>query len=246
GAQGDGQVQSGEADSQTQNQANGVQNQPDGTGTVQQVIVGQAKSPGQAQGQQQPQHIQTLQLAPGQTLQPIQAFQNPAQVLIRTPTLSPSGQITWQTLQLPSGVSLQGGLARPCLMSDAGPGGQRDPRGERRSGLPERGSPDSERRPDQPRLWGTDGQHRRPGGCRSSGAGVPLTITGLQGQPQGQDGVKVQSSPVTVAVGNVASGSSMSPEQLGSVQSSSEQDGPPNKSPPRRLLLSKLQGRRGQ
>lgn len=124
GAQADGPVQSGEADSQTQNQANGVQNQTDATGTVQQVIVGQvghqlvqqiqlqpqAQSPGQVQGQQQPQHIQTLQLAPGQTLQPIQAFQNPAQVLIRTPTLSPSGQITWQTLQLPSGVSLQGGL----------------------------------------------------------------------------------------------------------------------------------------
>lgn len=34
---------------------------------------------------------------------------------------------------------------------------------------------------------------------------------------------------MTVAVGNVAPGSSMSPEQLGSVQSSSEQDGPPNK-----------------
>lgn len=51
----------------------------------------------------------------------------------------------------------------------------------------------------------------------------------LSGQPQGQDGVKVQSSPVTVAVGNMASGSSMSPEQLGSVQSSSEQDVPPNK-----------------
>lgn len=125
GAHADAQAQSGEADSQTPNQANGVQNQTDATGTVQQVIVGQvghqlvqqiqlqpqAHSPGQAQGQQgQPQHIQTLQLAPGQTLQPIQAFQNPAQVLIRTPTLSPSGQITWQTLQLPSGVSLQGGL----------------------------------------------------------------------------------------------------------------------------------------
>lgn len=124
GSQADAQVQSSETDSQTQNQANGLQNQPDATGTVQQVIVGQvghqlvqqiqlqpqAQSPGQAQGQQQPQHIQTLQLAPGQTLQPIQAFQNPAQVLIRTPTLSPSGQITWQTLQLPSGVSLQGGL----------------------------------------------------------------------------------------------------------------------------------------
>lgn len=118
----DTQVQTSEADSQSQ--ANGLQNQTDTAGTIQQVIVGQvghqlvqqiqlqpqAQSQGQAQGQQQSQHIQTLQLAPGQTLQPIQAFQNPAQVLIRTPTLSPSGQITWQTLQLPGGVSLQGGL----------------------------------------------------------------------------------------------------------------------------------------
>ncbi len=124
GGPADTQVQSSEADSQSQNQANGLQNQTDTAGTIQQVIVGQvghqlvqqiqlqpqAQSQGQAQGQQQPQHIQTLQLAPGQTLQPIQAFQNPAQVLIRTPTLSPSGQITWQTLQLPGGVSLQGGL----------------------------------------------------------------------------------------------------------------------------------------
>lgn len=120
----DTQVQSTEADSQSQNQANGLQNQTETTGTIQQVIVGQvghqlvqqiqlqpqAQSQGQAQGQQQPQHIQTLQLAPGQTLQPIQAFQNPTQVLIRTPTMSPSGQITWQTLQLPGGVSLQGGI----------------------------------------------------------------------------------------------------------------------------------------
>lgn len=121
GGPADTQVQSSEADSQSQNQANGLQNQTDTAG-IQQVIVGQVghqfvqqiqlqpQSQGQAQGQQQPQHIQTLQLAPGQTLQPIQAFQNPAQVLIRTPTLSPSGQITWQTLQLPGGVSLQGGL----------------------------------------------------------------------------------------------------------------------------------------
>lgn len=120
---GPAEVQSSEADTQSQNQANGLQNQTDTAGTIQQVIVGQVghqlvqqiqlqpQAQSQAQGQQhQPQHIQTLQLAPGQTLQPIQAFQNPAQVLIRTPTLSPSGQITWQTLQLPGGVSLQGGL----------------------------------------------------------------------------------------------------------------------------------------
>lgn len=124
GGTADIQAQSSEVDSQSQNQANGLQNQIDTAGTIQQVIVGQvghqlvqqiqlqpqAQSHGQVQGQQQHQHIQTLQLAPGQTLQPIQAFQNPAQVLIRTPTLSPSGQITWQTLQLPGGVSLQGGL----------------------------------------------------------------------------------------------------------------------------------------
>lgn len=122
GGPADTQVQNTEADAQSQNQANGVQNQTDAAGTIQQVIVGQVghqlvqqiqlqpQSQGQTLGQQQPQHIQTLQLAPGQTLQPIQAFQNPAQVLIRTPTLSPSGQITWQTLQLPSGVSLQSGL----------------------------------------------------------------------------------------------------------------------------------------
>lgn len=124
GAPDNTQVQSSEPDSQSQNQANGVQNQSDTAGAIQQVIVGQvghqlvqqiqlqpqAQNQGQTQNQQQPQHIQTLQLAPGQTLQPIQAFQNPAQVLIRAPTLSSSGQITWQTLQLPGGVSLQGSL----------------------------------------------------------------------------------------------------------------------------------------
>lgn len=124
GGSADTQVQSSEANSQNQNQANGLQTQADTGGSIQQVIVGQVgpqllqqiqlqpqtQNQGQAQVQQQPQHIQTLQLAPGQTLQPIQAFQNPAQVLIRTPTLSPSGQITWQTLQLPGGVSLQGSL----------------------------------------------------------------------------------------------------------------------------------------
>lgn len=51
----------------------------------------------------------------------------------------------------------------------------------------------------------------------------------LSGQQQGQDGVKVQSSPVTVTVGNVASGSAMSPDQLGSVQSSSDLEGQPSK-----------------
>uniref|UniRef100_A0A3B4X2I7 Sp4 transcription factor n=1 Tax=Seriola lalandi dorsalis TaxID=1841481 RepID=A0A3B4X2I7_SERLL len=244
GGPADTQVQSSEADSQSQAQANGLQNQTDTTGTIQQVIVGQvghqlvqqiqlqpqAQSQGQPQGQQQPQHIQTLQLAPGQTLQPIQAFQNPAQVLIRTPTLSPSGQITWQTLQLPGGVSLQGGLgtAVPQQLTLApvaggttvGSGGLVSLSGAPLTLSAAQINP------------GSGVQTVSIAGLGTAGVqvqGVPLTITGLQGQPQGQDGVKVQSSPLTVAVGNVASGSSMSPDQLGSVQSSSDQEGPPSK-----------------
>uniref|UniRef100_A0A3Q3K2K0 C2H2-type domain-containing protein n=1 Tax=Monopterus albus TaxID=43700 RepID=A0A3Q3K2K0_MONAL len=240
----DTQVQSSEADSQSQNQANGLQNQTDTTGTIQHVIVGQVghqlvqqiqlqpqtQSQGQAPGHQQPQHIQTLQLAPGQTLQPIQAFQNPAQVLIRTPTLSPSGQITWQTLQLPGGVSLQGGLGTSVPQqltlapvaggTTVGSGGLVSLSGAPLTLSAAQINP------------GSGVQTVSIAGLGTAGVqvqGVPLTITGLQGQPQGQDGVKVQSSPVTVTVGNVASGSSMSPDQLGSVQSSSDQEGPPSK-----------------
>ncbi|XP_071776250.1 transcription factor Sp4 [Centroberyx gerrardi] len=238
------QAQSSEVDSQIQNQANGLQSQTEPAGTIQQVIVGQmghqvvqqiqlqpqAHTQGQAPGQQQPQHIQTLQLAPGQTLQPIQAFQNPAQVLIRTPTLSPSGQITWQTLQLPGGVSLQGGLgaAVPQQLTLApvaggtavGSGGLVSLGGAPLTLSAAQINP------------GSGVQTVSIAGLGTAGVqvqGVPLTITGLQGQPQGQEGVKVQSSPVTVTVGNVAPGSSMSPDQLGSVQSSSDQEGPPSK-----------------
>ncbi|XP_037650475.1 transcription factor Sp4 isoform X1 [Sebastes umbrosus] len=242
GGPADTQVQSSEADSQSQNQANGLQNQMDTGATIQQVIVGQVghqllqqfqlqpQSQGQAQGQQQPQHIQTLQLAPGQTLQPIQAFQNQAQVLIRTPTLSPSGQITWQTVQLPGGVSLQGGLgtALPQQLTLApvaggttvGSGGLVSLSGAPLTLSAAQINP------------GSGVQTVSIAGLGTAGVqvqGVPLTITGLQGQPQGQDGVKVQPSPVTVTVGNVAPGSSMSPDQLGSVQSSSDQEGPPSK-----------------
>ncbi|KAM4631404.1 transcription factor Sp4 [Polymixia lowei] len=236
------QAQSSEADSQGQNQANGLQNPTDPAGTIQQVIVGQVghqvvqqiqlqpQAHTQGQGQQPPQHIQTLQLAPGQTLQPIQAFQNPAQVLIRTPTLSPSGQITWQTLQLPGGVSLQGslGAAMPQQLTLAPvAGGTAVGSG----GLVSLGSAPLTLSAAQINP-GSGVQTVSIAGLGTAGVqvqGVPLTITGLQGQSQGQEGVKVQSSPVTVTVGNVASGSSMSPDQLGSVQSSSDQEGPPSK-----------------
>lgn len=237
------QAQSSEVDSQSQNQANGLQSQTDTTGSIQQVIVGQVghqlvqqiqlqpQTQGQAQGQQsQAQHIQTVQLAPGQTLQPIQAFQNPAQVLIRTPTLTPSGQITWQTLQLPGGVSLQGGLstAVPQQLTLApvaggtavGSGGLVSLSGAPLTLSAAQINP------------GSGVQTVSIAGLGTAGVqvqGVPLTITGLQSQPQSQEGVKVQPSQVTVTVGNMASGSSLSPDQLGSVQSSSDQEGVPSK-----------------
>lgn len=237
------QAQSSEVDSQSQNQANGLQSQTDTTGNIQQVIVGQVghqlvqqiqlqpQTQGQAQGQQsQAQHIQTVQLAPGQTLQPIQAFQNPAQVLIRTPTLTPSGQITWQTLQLPGGVSLQGGLstAVPQQLTLApvaggtavGSGGLVSLSGAPLTLSAAQINP------------GSGVQTVSIAGLGTAGVqvqGVPLTITGLQSQPQSQEGVKVQPSQVTVTVGNMASGSSLSPDQLGSVQSSSDQEGVPSK-----------------
>ncbi|CAL1584533.1 unnamed protein product [Knipowitschia caucasica] len=235
------QAQGSEVDSQSQ--ANGLQNQADSTGGIQQVIVGQVghqlvqqiqlqpQTQGQPQGQQsQAQHIQTVQLAPGQTLQPFQAFQNSAQVLIRTPTLSPSGQITWQTLQLPGGVSLQGGLgtAVPQQLTLAPMAGGTAVGGGglvSLSGAPLTLSA-AQINP------GSGVQTVSIAGLGTAGVqvqGVPLTITGLQSQPQSQDGVKVQPSQVTVTVGNMASVSSMSPDQLGSVQSSSDQEGVPSK-----------------
>lgn len=125
GSEKEAQTQQAEADSQNpttttitpagtiQVQANGLQPAgQDQTGQQQQIqqfhIVGH---PVLQQIQiQQPQQQQlvpgSIQLQPGQTLQPVQqnlqlqAFQNPAQVLIRAPTLSPSGQISWQTVQV--------------------------------------------------------------------------------------------------------------------------------------------------
>uniref|UniRef100_A0A3B4B0X4 C2H2-type domain-containing protein n=1 Tax=Periophthalmus magnuspinnatus TaxID=409849 RepID=A0A3B4B0X4_9GOBI len=214
----------------------------EGDGTSEGTQVVSAGSEGgadiQAQGgevdsqsqQSQAQHIQTVQLAPGQTLQPIQAFQNPAQVLIRTPTLSPSGQITWQTLQLPGGVSLQGGLgtAVPQQLTLApvasgatvGGGGLVSLSGAPLTLSAAQINP------------GSGVQTVSIAGLGAAGVqvqGVPLTITGLQSQPQSQEGVKVQPSQVTVTVGNMASSSSLSPDQLGSVQSSSDQEGVPSK-----------------
>ncbi|XP_036809147.1 transcription factor Sp4 isoform X3 [Oncorhynchus mykiss] len=230
GAERDSQNQPSEQDSQNSqmSQANGLQGQSDPPGTIQQVIVGQMGNQvlqqiqiqPQNQIQGQPHQIQTFQLGPGGTLQPIQAFQN-QQVLIRTPTLSSSGQITWQTLQLPGGMSVPQQLTLAPVGGGAVGGG----------GFVQLGGAPLTLSAAQINP-GSGVQTVNIAGLGTAGVqmqGVPLTITGLQGQPQGQEGgVKVQSSPVKVTMGNVA-GSSLSPDQMGSVQSSSDQEGPPSK-----------------
>nr|XP_046217405.1 transcription factor Sp4-like isoform X2 [Oncorhynchus gorbuscha] len=232
GSERDTQNQPSDQDSQmVQSQANGLQVQSDPPGTIQQVIVGQmgnqllqqiqiqpqqiTQAQIQPQNQFQGQQIQTFQLGPGGTLQPIQAFQN-QQVLIRTPTLSPSGQITWQTLQLPGGMS----VPQQLTLAPVGGGGFMQLGGAPLTLSAAQINPGSGVQTVSIAGLGTTGVQMQ---------GVPLTFTGLQGQQQGQEGgVKVEPSPVTVTAGNVA-GSSLSPDQMGSVQSSSDQEGPPSK-----------------
>ncbi|XP_048086060.1 transcription factor Sp4 [Alosa alosa] len=181
---------------------------------------------------QQPQQQQQLvpgsiQLQPGQTLQPVQqnlqlqAFQNPtAQVLIRAPTLSPTGQIQWQTVQVQNAAMPQQLTLAPVSSGGnpawGGPGGT--PITLNAAQL----------------ASGTGVQTVNIAGLGAAGVqvqGVPLTITGVQGQQQGQEGVKGQPASVTVTVGNIGSTalSAVSPEQMGQVQSPSDQEGQPSK-----------------
>lgn len=93
---------------------------------LQQIQIQQPQQQQQAAQQQQQLVQSAIQLQQAQTLQPLQqnvqlqAFQNPAQVLIRTPTLTPSGQISWQTVQVQnSGMAPQLTLA-PVASSQSG------------------------------------------------------------------------------------------------------------------------------
>lgn len=103
-------------------QSNGLQNMPEhGQFHQVQLAVGQQvpiQQQHSSQIQQQiiqtiPQHaLQAIQSAtvPGQTIQNAQlsTMQNPTQVIIRAPSLTPSGQINWQTIQLQNIQNLSG------------------------------------------------------------------------------------------------------------------------------------------
>ncbi|KAJ8335098.1 hypothetical protein SKAU_G00407370 [Synaphobranchus kaupii] len=176
----------GERRSSCHAQANGLQAGEAG-GHVQQVqIVGQPV-------------VQQIQLHPTQTLQnlQLQAFSNPAPVLIRAPTLTAGGQISWQTVQLQNipGPALPQQLTLAPVTSGSAPAGtftQIAP-------LTLAGTPITLNS-------ATNVQTLNIAGLQ----GMPITITGVQGQPTGAEGVKVQSSPGGVAVGG-AGGDSQSP-----------------------------------
>ncbi|MCJ8746130.1 hypothetical protein PDJAM_G00138170 [Pangasius djambal] len=244
GAEGqkDIRAQGGDPDSQSTAQSNGLQMSEQQAQVQQFHIVShpvlqqiQIQQPQQqAQAQQQPQQLVqgSIQLQPTQTLQPLQqnvqlqAFQNPAQVLIRAPTLTPTGQISWQTVQVQNaGMAQQLTLAPVASSPSGGAFTQIAP-------LAIGGTPITLNTAQL--ASGTGVQTVNIAGLSTAGVqvqGVPLTITGVQGQQQGQEGVKVQPSPVTVTVGNLTNASlnAVSPDQLGQAQSPSEQEGQPSK-----------------
>ncbi|XP_057211313.1 transcription factor Sp4 [Triplophysa rosa] len=223
--------QSGESDVA---QSNGLQAASEQAGQIQQFqIVGHPVLQQFQIQQPQQQVVQgSIQIQPGQTLQSVQqslqlqAFQNPTQVLIRTPTLTPSGQISWQTVQVQNaGMPQQLTLTPVTSNASGGTFTQITP-------LTLGGSPITLSAAQLPS--GTGVQTVNIAGLGTAGVqvqGVPLTITGVQGQQQGQEGVKVQSTPVTVTVGNISSTTlnAVSPDQMGQVQSPSDQEGQPSK-----------------
>ncbi|XP_017310589.1 transcription factor Sp4 isoform X1 [Ictalurus punctatus] len=232
--------QGGDSDSQSTAQSNGLQMSEQQTQVqqfhivshpvLQQIQIQQTQQQAQQQSQQLVQG--SIQLQPAQTLQPLQqnvqlqAFQNPAQVLIRAPTLTPTGQISWQTVQVQNaGVAQQLTLAPVASSPSGGAFTQIAP-------LSIGGTPITLNTAQL--ASGTGVQTVNIAGLSTAGVqvqGVPLTITGVQGQQQGQEGVKVQPGPVTVTVGNLTNASlnAVSPDQLGQAQSPSEQEGQPSK-----------------
>ncbi|XP_015281128.1 PREDICTED: transcription factor Sp4 [Gekko japonicus] len=232
-----------EAQNSSQLQSNGLQNVQDQSNSLQQVqIVGQPILQ-QIQIQQPQQQIiqaispQSFQLQSGQTIQTIQQqpLQNvqlqamsPTQVLIRAPTLTPSGQISWQTVQVQNLQSLSNlqvqnaGLPQQLTITPVSSSGgtiaQIGP-------VAVAGTPitlNAAQLASVPNLQTVSVANLGAAGVQVQG--VPVTITSVAGQQQGQDGgVKVQQAtiaPVTVAVGGIANAAigAVSPDQITQVQ----------------------------
>ena len=192
----DPQTQQAEADSQNhpagqiQILANGLQpaGQDQAGQQIQQFhIVGHPLLQQFQIQQPQQQLVQgSIQLQPGQTLQPVQqnlqlqAFQNPTQVLIRAPTLSPNGQISWQTVQVQNAAMPQQLTLAP-MASNATTAGTGGATFTQITPLALGGTPITL---NATQLSGTGVQTVNIAGLGAAGMqvqGVPLTITGVQG-----------------------------------------------------------------
>uniref|UniRef100_H3AHG7 Sp4 transcription factor n=1 Tax=Latimeria chalumnae TaxID=7897 RepID=H3AHG7_LATCH len=226
--------------SSSQLQSNGLQNVQDQSGQIQQVqIVGQPVLQ-QIQIPQAQQQIlqaipqQSIQLHPGQTFQTLQqplqnvqlqAVQSPTQVLIRAPTLTPSGQISWQTVQVQNIQSLpnvqiqNAGLPQHLTLTPVSTSTTSGTTFAQIAPLAVAGTPitlNAAQLTSVPNLQTVNVASLGTAGVQVQG--VPITITSVAGQQQGQDGgLKLQSAPVTVAVGN-ATISAVSPDQITQVQ----------------------------
>ncbi|XP_067859762.1 transcription factor Sp4 [Heptranchias perlo] len=256
-----------EAQSTNLAQSNGLQNLQE-QGQLQQVqlAVGQQIPIQQQQSSQIQQQIiqtiphhalQTIQNAAvqGQTIQTVQqqalqnvqlsTLQNPTQVIIRAPSLTPSGQINWQTIQVqhiqnlsnvqiqnahqltvtPVSSSNSGGTAIAQITPVTVTGGTINLSAAQLASVPNL-------------------QTVNLGSLSSGGVqvqGIPVAIANLAGQQQTHDGdtkwhLKVQPAtvtPVTVAVGSLANAAlgTVSPNNITQVQlqPASEQDVQPGK-----------------
>ncbi|XP_053117483.1 transcription factor Sp4 isoform X2 [Hemicordylus capensis] len=239
------QTTTSETDTQSssQLQSNGLQNVQDQSNSLQQVQIVSQPILQQIQIQQPQQQIiqaispQSFQLQSGQTIQTIQQqpLQNvqlqavsPTQVLIRAPTLTPSGQISWQTVQVQNLQSLSNlqvqnaGLPQQLTITPVSSSGgtiaQIAP-------VAVAGTPitlNAAQIASVPNLQTVSVANLSAAGVQVQG--VPVTITSVAGQQQGQDGgVKVQQAtiaPVTVAVGGLANAAigAVSPDQITQVQ----------------------------
>ncbi|XP_068092072.1 transcription factor Sp4 isoform X2 [Hyperolius riggenbachi] len=234
-------VTESETQSGSQLQANGLQSVSDQSSSLQQVqIVGQPVLQ-QIQIQQPQQQIiqaipqQSFQLQSGQTIQTLQQQQlqnvqlqalSPTQVLIRAPTLTPSGQISWQTVQVQNIQNLQNlqfqnaGMPQQLTLTPVSSSGgttiaQITP-------VTVSGTPitlNAAHFTSVPNLQTVSVANL---GAGVQVQGVPVTITNVGGQHQGGD-VKVQQAtlaPVTVAVGGLANATigAVSPDQITQVQ----------------------------
>ncbi|XP_078519639.1 transcription factor Sp4 isoform X1 [Lissotriton helveticus] len=249
-----------EVQSTSQLQANGLQNSQDQSSSLQQVqILGQQVLQ-QIQIQQPQQQIiqgipqQTFQLHTGQTLQALQQqplhnvqFQtlSPTQVLIRAPTLTPSGQISWQTVQLQNLQSLSNlqvqnsGLPQQLTLAPVSSSGSTSL--AQIAPVTVTGTPitlNTAQFSSVPNIQTVSVASLGAAGVQVQG--LPLTITSVGGQQQGQEGgLKLQQAtltPVTVSVGGISNAtiSALSPDQIAQVQlqqsqQSSDQEVTPGK-----------------